>query len=313
MADDPKLALEKVLLSEAAEIAAAREKCLILHATKDIDAAGDEVEICIRSLLRKRLGQNYYVGHGHIIDASWNVSPQFDVIVADASVIPAVFKSENGTEYFPYEAVYAVGEVKATYRKSRAAISKFVSAIRALRKLHRADVPANYVRTHSGGFYLGSGLSAGERKGTQNNLFTFMVFAGAGDFKAEDVTPVYTENSAGDLPNAVCILDKGLLVYTLFDKLSLADGSYEKVSLVPLPSKPAVKSDRTFAWTLFSNGDGEPRALSWGILYGLLAQHLLHTTLMPESPILYFQGLASSTSYQLLTEPESLGESDESR
>ena len=119
MTDDLQLELERVVLSEAAEIVAAREKCLILHATSDIDAAGDEVEICVRSLLRRRLGQNYYVGHGHIVDLDWKVSPQLDVIIADASVAPAIFRSENGTEYFPYEAVHAVGEVKATYRKAK--------------------------------------------------------------------------------------------------------------------------------------------------------------------------------------------------
>ncbi len=304
MAEDPKLALERVVLSEAAEIAAAREKCLILHATTDIDAAGDEVEICVRTLLRKRLGQNYYVGHGHIVDSDWRVSPQLDVIVADASVIPAIFSSENGTEYFPYESVYAVGEIKSTYRKPKSPIAQFVKTGQKFSELKRADVPANYIRSHSGGFYLGNGLTSADRHGKQNNIFMFMLFAGAGDFDSKDVASLYSETDPSDLPNAVCLLDKGLIVYTLFDKLSLTDGAYDHISLVAQPARPPIKEDRSFAWTLYSNGSGEPRALSWGVLYGMLVQHLMNTTVKPESPIHYLQGLATTITHVFISDPK---------
>jgi hypothetical protein len=244
------------------------------------------------------------VGHGHIVDAEWRVSPQLDVIVADASVIPAIFKSENGTEYFPYESVYAIGEVKATYRKSKHPIAQFVKTGQKIGELKRADVPANYIRGQSGGFYLGNGLTASDRHGKQNNIFSFMVFAGAGDFDPKDVAGFYSDTSLGELPNAVCLLDKGLIVRTLFDKLSLTDGTYEHVSIVNSPAHPPLKDDRTFAWTLYSNGDGEPRALSWGILYGMLVQHLMHTTVMPESPIHYLQGLATTTTHAFISDPK---------
>jgi hypothetical protein len=305
MTEDLRLELERVVLTEAAEIIAAREKCLILHATSDIDAAGDEVEICVRNLLRRRLGQNYYVGHGHIVDMDWTVSPQFDVIVADASVVPAIFRSENGTEYFPYEAVHAVGETKAIYRKAKNQIEAFMKARQKISTLNRADVPANYIRGYSGGFYFGSGFVSSDRKGAQNNLFTFMLFAGSGDFSVADGAKLYSSNAADKFPNIVCLLDRGLIVYTQFDKFSPSDGKYENLSFLSQPSRPAIDKDRVFAWTLYSNGNNEPRALSWGALYGILADHLMNNTLKPESPIRYLQRLASTPVHQFLSEPNS--------
>ena len=91
-AEDATFDIATIFLSEVAELRAAREKCRVLHASKNIDAAGDEVEIAVRDLLRRKLGSNYYVGHGHIIDQNLQVSPQLDVIIADASVIPSIFR-----------------------------------------------------------------------------------------------------------------------------------------------------------------------------------------------------------------------------
>jgi hypothetical protein len=304
MTQDPRLAVQQVLLVEAAEIAAAREKCLILHQTSDIDAAGDEVEICVRNLLRRRLGHNYYVGHGHIVDAQWKVSPQFDVIVADSSVIPSMFRSENGAEYFPFESVYAVGEIKATYNKSKKPVEEFVKKLAKIGVLNRPDVPANYIRGHSGGFYLGEGLVSADRKGRQNELFAFMLFAGRGDFDVKDVVELYSTTAPAQLPNVVCLLDKGLITYTQFDNLSRKDWKAENVSFLSYPARPLVKANRSFAWTHFSNASEEPRALIWGVFYSMLVQFLMNTTVKPESPVLYIQQLATSPLYTFISEPD---------
>lgn len=305
MTEDPRLALQQVLLVEAAEIVAAREKCLILHQTKDIDAAGDEVEVCVRNLLRRRLGHNYYVGHGHIIDSEWRVSPQFDVIVADSSVVPSVFRSENGTEYFPFESIYAVGEIKATYHRAKKPIQKFVESSGKLSGLSRPDVPENYIRAHSGGFYFGKGIVSADRKGKQNEIFTFMLFAGGGDFEVKDMANFYSNTPTEQLPNVVCLLDKGLIAYTQFDDFSPSDAKAEKVSFLSHPGRPSIASNRCFAWTLFSNDGEDSRAMTWGVFYAMLVQFLMNTTVKPESPILYLQRLAKSPVYTFLSEPDS--------
>jgi hypothetical protein len=295
-----------VLLVEAAEIVAAREKCLILHQTTDIDAAGDEVEVCVRNLLRRRLGHNYYVGHGHIIDSEWRVSPQFDVIVVDSSVIPSMFRSENGTEYFPFEAIYAVGEIKATYHKTKKPIQNFVEASGKLSRLSRPDVPENYIRSHSGGFYFGNGMVSADRRGKQNEIFSFMLFASSGDFEVKDMVDFYSSTSLEQLPNVVCLLDKGLITYTQFDNFSPSEGKADKFSFLSHPGRPSIEANRYFAWTLFSNGDEDSRALTWGVFYAMLVQFLMNTTVKPESPILYLQRLAKSPTYTFLSEPDNL-------
>ncbi len=305
MSEDFRLALEKVVLSEAAEIVAAREKCRILHETKDIKAAGDEVEICVRDLLRRRLGHNYYVGHGHIVDSDGKVSPQLDVIIADASVVPAVFRSENGTEYFPYECVYAVGEVKATYRKSSNAIGQFMETRNRILSLKREDVPPNFIRTHGVGFSLGEGLVSTDRHGSQNILFTFMLFADSGDFDNDHGVSIFSSHAPEALPNVTCLLDKGLIVYTQLEIPRHLGDEYKVATILSHPSRPDVKEGRTFAWTLFSNGSGESRALSWGVLYGMIIKHLLGTTVKPVDPIGYLQRLAKTPIYALLSDPDS--------
>ncbi len=58
----PKFELEQVFRSDAA----------------DILAAGDEVEMAFRRVLRRKLPRSYYVRHGHIVDQELHQSPQLD-------------------------------------------------------------------------------------------------------------------------------------------------------------------------------------------------------------------------------------------
>ena len=126
---DGTLEFEKVLRADAAEIIAAREKAQIIHRGRDIDAAGDEVEVATRRVIRRKLPNSYYVGHGHIVDSELNQSPQLDVVIADNSAAPILFATENGTEYFPYEAVYAIGEIKSSYSRSRNYVETFADTV----------------------------------------------------------------------------------------------------------------------------------------------------------------------------------------
>ena len=208
---NPQLEINRVLLAEAADMVAARTKCAIIHHTSDIDAAGDEVEMCVRHILRSRIGNNYCVGHGHICDVTWKTSPQFDIVIADNALFTSLFRTANGTEYFPFETVYAVGEVKSTYRKSNDQIAKFMQACDKLKTLARQDVPPSFIRSHTGGFDLGSALVT-DRHGKQNHLFKFMLFVDSGDFDLDDIIPLYKAASVERLPNVVCLLDRGIVV-----------------------------------------------------------------------------------------------------
>lgn len=129
----PRLELENVLLADGAEIVAAHGKARLIHRTRDIDVAGDEVEGSVRRVLGRKLPTSYYVGHGHVVDSRLTSRPQMDVVIADNSGSPVLFMAENGTEYFPYEPVYAIGEVKSTYYRRARHIDKFADNVARLR------------------------------------------------------------------------------------------------------------------------------------------------------------------------------------
>src|SRR5262249_49327370 len=112
-------------VDDANELVEARKKAAKLHKNKDIDAAGDEVEIPVREMLEKRLSGKYYVGHGPIVDSRLVTSRQLDVIIADNANTPVLFKAKNGSEYMPYESVYAIGEAKTAYDNSKKPIQAF--------------------------------------------------------------------------------------------------------------------------------------------------------------------------------------------
>ena len=125
----PKFELEQVLRGDAADILAAREKARMMHHGKDIRAAGDEVEMAFRKVLARRIASSYYIGHGHIVDQALHTSPQLDTIITDNAGSPVLFQAEDGSEYFPYEGVYAIGEVKSSYERSKQYIHKFADLL----------------------------------------------------------------------------------------------------------------------------------------------------------------------------------------
>ena len=206
----PRLELENVLQADGAEIVAAHEKARLIHHTRDINAAGDEVEEAVRRVIRRKLPTSYYVGHCHVVDSRLTSSPQLDVVVADNGTAPILFMTENGTEYFPYEAVYAVGEVKATYYRSSNYVDTFVSNLaRVKAELQREATPPTYVGS---GLSFGRGFDTGIRAPYRNPLLAFMIFAAANDFRMKDMVELYSSKPAGELPNIVCFLDKGVVV-----------------------------------------------------------------------------------------------------
>ncbi len=284
----PRLEFEKVLRADAAEIFAAREKAQIIHQGKDIDAAGDEVEMAVRRVIRRKLPNSYYVGHGHIVDSELTQSPQLDVIIADNSDAPILFATENGTEYFPYESVYAVGEVKSTYYRSRNEVEKFVNTVAHIKsKLNREPTPPTYMGSGINMDFPMARLSANVPY--RNPLFSFMVFVKANDFRVEDVAQLYASRPVGELPNILCFLDSGVLVHLT---LSMQDGGSVLI-LNPVPEwvkEPKLKPDERTGW--FFN-EHSP-AVSFGHLYLTLMSHLQRTQLYSPDLMKYLQSFLNA-------------------
>ena len=130
MATLTKFEIDTFFEQDAKDIFSAREKGIGVHRTKNIDAAGDEIELPVNRIIKDRLPQQYYVGQGHVVDSDLNTSGQFDITIADNKGSPILFSSANNTDYLTYESVYAVGEIKSTYYKHKNYVKDFCEKIK---------------------------------------------------------------------------------------------------------------------------------------------------------------------------------------
>lgn len=191
------LELEKVLQEDAKRILQSRDEAKILHNSTDIDASGDEVEMCVREVLEKWLPKSCYIGHGHIVDCKANSSPQLDIIVAEREKLQILFSAKNGAEFFPYENVYTIGEVKTTYRNSEHYIQKFSETVRLIRDgMIREPVFPKEM----------------DQRLFVNPLYSFMFFVDSGDFDTKQIVDFYEKTENVYLPNFIVLLNKGVVL-----------------------------------------------------------------------------------------------------
>ena len=157
------LDLAGVLKQDAAFLKSAREKALLLHPS-DIKAAGNEVEDAVRDYFRRVLPQPFYVTSGHLIDSKHELSSQIDVIIADASNLPSLYTARDGTEYIPITSVYAIGEVKSTYFKSKRYFDQMKKALAKILEMDRPLVKNTAFGGGASGRHNHSGHGAGKQQ-----------------------------------------------------------------------------------------------------------------------------------------------------
>lgn len=292
--DLPELEMERVLQSDAAEIFAAREKGRLIYGTHNISAAGDEVERVVRKILRRKLPLAFHVGQGHIVDSSGVNSPQMDVIIADNSVSPVLFEAENGTQYFPYESVYAIGEIKTGYYKSQKPIESFTTILKSVRStLHRDPV---FSREHT---KLHADKDLEKAYGSLNPLFSFMLFVEGGEFAVDDISELYSKNPAVELPNVLCFLDRGVVMFKSEGEWSGGESwSYNS-------PHPGLESEKNFVlhsrqsgnWYFNSFGSERNRiGAQFGFLYSLILLFLGRCTLDPPDMAAYMERILKVSS-----------------
>jgi uncharacterized protein DUF6602 len=126
--------VNEVYQAEVDRLLNSRRRSKVIHRSGNIDASGDELEEPFREMLRRRLPSKYFVGHGHVVDQELRVSRQFDVIIADNSASPILFEAENGCQYFPWESVSAVGEIKSTYASGKRPVATFAKSVEHLKQ-----------------------------------------------------------------------------------------------------------------------------------------------------------------------------------
>jgi hypothetical protein len=267
-------AIKDVYGQEVANLLSSRKKSKLIHSSGDIDASGDEVEVPFRDLLRRRLPNQYFVGHGHIVDQSLNVSPQFDVVIADNNATPILFEAENGCQFFPWESVFAVGEIKASYQRGKHPVRKFAESIAKLKtQLVRLPTPPSYL---GNGVFLEGFESSDERK-VRNPLFPFMVFFDSGAATQADLADEYCATSDEYLPVVASFLDGSAVVKAEIEK---AQGGIEMGPVDLDPLRVIERKDIHWMQVNYkSQSDGGAQALV--ILMLGLFDHLNRCILMP--------------------------------
>lgn len=270
-----KLDISGIFKSEADDLLKVRSDAILIHGTGDIKAAGNEIEEHVREIFRRMLPKNLYVTHGHLIDQNGVVSPQLDIIIADTSNLPSLMTTKDGTEYVPIDSVYSCGEVKSTYYKSSKYIEYFSDVLSKINdEMHHEKIP----NTSYGGKFDGSTLMRdiylGKGNKTLNNIFSFMLFVDAGDFKFENIKRLLKTTKKECLPNTSVILNSGVVMYGKLDENGFVSERY-----------PSEVNDDNYNW-FFSpfNPVDESASLEGnglGYLYYSIIQHINNSYLEP--------------------------------
>ena len=183
-----RISLHPFLGDDAARLLQARTEAARLHASGDIRAAGNQVEVEARQIFKRRLSARYRITHGHVADYRGFVSPQADIIITDSLSAPPLIEAQDGTEYVPFESVFAIGEVKSTFYRSQQPIEKAISTIH--------DIRAGLFRPAT----------------RRNPLFYFMLFVDSGDLDNKRLAELYNSTPIEDLPNIACWLQEGTVL-----------------------------------------------------------------------------------------------------
>jgi hypothetical protein len=280
------LNIPDIFRSDAADIIKCREDAIRIHPT-DIRAAGNEIEECVRNYLRRILPTRFYVTHGHLIDIAGNVSPQLDLIVADNDNLPSLMTTKDGTEYVPIDSVYAIGEIKSSYYKSKAPLQSFSQVIGDIKtRLIHEEVP----NTAWGGLQNTTTLrdmTLGKNSRILNRIFAFSFFVDGGDFSFAEVTPYLESEEKRFIPNVVVLMNLGVIT-----RAALVDGS------IRYNRYPEDSDDTTEDWMFCpypGSGSGSLEGNHLGFLYYALLEHLINSHLEPPVLSKYVKSMLVST------------------
>ena len=281
------LDLASVLKRDAALLRLARESASLMHPS-DIRAAGNEVEKAVRDYVRRILPQQYYVTSGHLIDARHRLSPQIDVIIADAFNLPSLYTAQDGTEYVPITSVYAIGEIKSTYYKSKGYFQAMTTTLATVAAMHRPPVANTAYKGELRDDTTLRDMMLGSGNRFLNQLFSFFFCVDAGDFQFDDIADHLRTTCLSSLPSVTVLMDKGVLLR------ARRDSGAGSVSWCRYPTEaPPPDYDWMFAESRASEAGGSREGSSLAVLYGMLVEHLMNSHLEASSSYEYTRDLMS--------------------
>lgn len=284
MAKLSTLNIEEIFRQDAQKIIDARKRSKVIHSTSDIKASGNEVEFAVRDFLKHRMPSNFYVGHGHIVDCNKQTSPQFDVLISDNTFIPILLRTNDSTEYFPCESLYAIGEIKSTYNKSEKPIEKFCENMILVKDKMKRDVVFNTsYRGEITDDTLIRDMIFQKSNKVLNAIYSFMLFVDSQNFDISEFKNCFKKFGNKYLPNHIIFLDRGVMFY--------ANKTTDKMDFERYPEYPNNTDNE---WILTPFGKGEPQDLAGnhlGFLYYNLLSHMNSSFLEPISLMPYFNDL----------------------
>ena len=221
-----EISILKLFENDAKSILSAREKAKLLHDSSDIKASGNEIEVTIRNFLKRILAPKYYVSHGHLIDVYGKVSPQLDIIISDNNKLPSLFTAEDGTEYIPIDSVFAIGEIKSSYYKSKNYIRDFSNTIQNIKEVlyHEESINTAYGGISDKTTMRDIFLESNNR--ILNRIYSFMFFVDGSKFQLTNEANYLNTRDNIFLPNQITMLNKGLIFYGSFDEKIFSINKY---------------------------------------------------------------------------------------
>jgi hypothetical protein len=210
-------------------------------------------------------------------------SPQYDVILADELHSPVLFRDHHGSEWFTYESVYAIGEVKSGYHPVQSPttgtkvppIDAFVENLRSLRtSLTRRELLAPEWKPLQERIKADPDCPQARMKiPPENYLLSFMLFVDSRSMKDQDLLNLYKNTPPEHLPAVVCLLDRGLIL--------CAAATSEGMELTLSPGyTPLLSFAPSHQWALHSFGEaGYEAGANLAMLCFLLNRHLSVTRL----------------------------------
>lgn len=268
-----KFELNQVYKTYADQLLLAASLSNFLLDSSNMDSAGEQIEGSLRILLKNLLPERVSVTHGHIVDKEANISYQQDVLIAESFYTKSLIKSLDGTEFYPFEAIFSCGEVKKTWSQG-----KLESAIKAIKRnkndLKRFKIPSDHLSTGSNFIKLAEKLTINPFR---NPLFTF-TFSIDFDktYSEKKLSKIYKSATPSDLPNISVILNRGIIVCVEEQKLSKGE---LLIKLYPEFNGTSTK----YSWVFLKLSPEENLAY----LVFMLTQHINDTILEKVSAMKY--------------------------
>lgn len=284
-----KFELNKVYKTYADQLLISSEVAGLLHESVDIKASGNQVEASLRVLLSKLLPSEISVGHGHVIDKKFAVSKQQDIVITEGIASKSIMHTLDGTEFFMYESVYCIGEVKKTWSKDTL-ISTMNSVSDIRQRLERQPVLPNVFATTPDIITMPNALTEYPYR---NPLLSF---AFAIDFSKEVKYNSFSSilndrNKWEDLPNIVIVLKQGIFIM-IDEKQSAGDSVH--IKLYP----GFQRGNDKCKWYFLPNSDELGKNLAFLIFS--IQQHIDDSVLERPSLLDYGSGLLNINRSELI-------------